>query len=208
MRRWHVKNTNLAERHLLAHEVYVDLNMLGTAMLDWITGHVGSTDIVAEDNGSRTQRAMKLMEKLTEPTTLTHSMSYNTILSLSTRARDHGLTLRRPRYQVITEINTISRSRASSVRTACPVSVRICCERQTRRSMELKTKIQRALDIAENALDKVKMWFPRSMHIQTGLLNSMSNIWTRTDRPAEQHEQYPDASESSTEGHQRNCDTL
>jgi hypothetical protein len=45
--------------------------------------------------------------------------------------------------------------------------------------MELKTKIQRALDIAENALDKVKMRFPRSMHIQTGLLNSMSNIRTR-----------------------------
>jgi hypothetical protein len=42
--------------------------------------------------------------------------------------------------------------------------------------MEVKTKIKCALDIAEDALDEVDMWFPRSMHIQTRLLNSMCNV--------------------------------
>jgi hypothetical protein len=44
--------------------------------------------------------------------------------------------------------------------------------------MEMKTKVEGTLDVAKNTLDQVQMWLPRGMHVETSLLNSMSNIWT------------------------------
>ena len=39
-----MKNTNFAESHLLANEVDVDLNVLGTAVVDRIGSHVDGAD--------------------------------------------------------------------------------------------------------------------------------------------------------------------
>jgi hypothetical protein len=42
----------------------------------------------------------------------------------------------------------------------------------------MKTKIQSALKVAENALHSAKMRLPRVMHIEADLLNSISNVRT------------------------------
>ena len=47
-----MKNTNFVESHLLADEVDVDLNVLGTAMVDQAGSHLDGADIVAVDHGS------------------------------------------------------------------------------------------------------------------------------------------------------------
>jgi hypothetical protein len=56
-----MKNTDLAERHLLPDEVDVDLDMFGATMLNWVRSHVYRTDIIAEDNSRSAKRMMKLL---------------------------------------------------------------------------------------------------------------------------------------------------
>ena len=45
-----MENTNLSQNNFLAYEVDVDLNMLGTTMMDGVGGHIDSTNIVAVDD--------------------------------------------------------------------------------------------------------------------------------------------------------------
>jgi hypothetical protein len=78
-----MKNPYLSERHLLANEVDVDLDMLRTSMLYRIAGHVYSADIVTEDNSRGAKRLMKLIKKLSKPTALSHGVSHSTIFRLS-----------------------------------------------------------------------------------------------------------------------------
>jgi hypothetical protein len=89
-----MKNPYLAERHLLPNEVDVNLDMLRTAVLNRVRGHVDRTDIVTEDNSSGAEGLMKLLEKLTRPATLGDGVSDSPVFRLSTRARNSGLPLR------------------------------------------------------------------------------------------------------------------
>ena len=91
-----MKNPNLPERHLFTNKMDVNLNMLRVAMLQRVGGHVDSTDIVAKDDGRGVEGSMKLMKKLTEPTTLSYSMGHCAILRLGTGVGDCSLALGRP----------------------------------------------------------------------------------------------------------------
>ena len=51
----HMENPDLTKRHLFSDKVYVDLDVLGAAMLNRIRCHVYGADIVAEHHsGERT----------------------------------------------------------------------------------------------------------------------------------------------------------
>jgi len=41
-----MQNLQIADGYLFANEVMINLDMLGTLMLDWVGGHVDITDIV------------------------------------------------------------------------------------------------------------------------------------------------------------------
>ena len=123
-----MKNPNLTERHLLANEVDVNLDVLRAAMLDRVTCHVNSTDVITEDNGGGWKRTMKLKEKLAKPAALSHDMCHGSILGLGTGARHHDLAFGGPRHQVITEVDTVARGRSSGVGAAGPIRVRVCSE--------------------------------------------------------------------------------
>jgi hypothetical protein len=105
-------------------------------------------------------------------------MSNCTILRFSTGARNHSLAFRRPGNKVITEIDTVARSRTTSVRTPCPISIRVSSERRRWSGVQLKSKIQSPLDAAKNPLNQVKVRFPKSVHVEARMLNSMLNIRT------------------------------
>ena len=47
-----MKKMKFAESRLLTNEVYVDLNVLGTAVVDRVGSHVDGAYIVAVDHGS------------------------------------------------------------------------------------------------------------------------------------------------------------
>ena len=72
-----MKNPNLTERHLLTNEVDVDLDVLRAAMLDRVTSHVNSTDVITEDNGCGRKRTMKLKNKPSKPAALSHDMCHS-----------------------------------------------------------------------------------------------------------------------------------
>ena len=53
MRRGHMEYPNRTKGHLLADEVYVDLDVLRSLVVDGIGRHVDCADIVTEDNNGR-----------------------------------------------------------------------------------------------------------------------------------------------------------
>ena len=118
-----MKNPNLTERHLLANEVNVNLDMLRAAMLNRVACHVNSTDIITEDNSRGRERTLKLKKKLSKPAALSHGMSHGSVLSLGTGAGHRGLAFGGPGHQVVTKIDAVARSGASCVRAAGPIRV-------------------------------------------------------------------------------------
>ena len=72
--RGNMKNSNMSQTDLLTDEVDVDPDVLGAAMMDRIGHHVDSANIVAIDNHRSSNRDMRLLKKLTKPTTLGNSM--------------------------------------------------------------------------------------------------------------------------------------
>jgi hypothetical protein len=91
-----VKNSNVTESNLLTNKVDVQLDVLCATMMNGVGGEVDSGDVVAEHDGGLVDRTGKLREKLTKPSALSNCIDHNTILSLSTRPGDDGLSLGRP----------------------------------------------------------------------------------------------------------------
>jgi hypothetical protein len=114
---------NLSQSNPLADEVNVDLDVLRATMVDRISGHIDSANIITVHDGRTSNGRVELLEKLTKPTALDHGMGNHAVLSLSTRAGDGRLALGGPRDQVVTEENAVVGRRAPRVRTACPVRV-------------------------------------------------------------------------------------
>jgi hypothetical protein len=77
-------------------------------MLNRVGGEVHDADVVAVDKRALGERAVKLSQELSEPGRLSHAVSNSPVLHLSTRARDHRLTLGRPGDQVATEEDGIT----------------------------------------------------------------------------------------------------
>jgi hypothetical protein len=176
MGRRHVKNADLAKRHLLTDKMDVDLNVLSTAMLNRVRCHVNCTDIVTEDHGGCSQRLMKLSQKLTYPAAFGNGVSDSPVLRLGTRTRDCSLAFRRPSDQVVAEVHTIPRSGPSCVRASSPVCVRVRSERRRRRAAEVHAEIESAFDVAQNPLHQIKMGLARGMHVEASLLDGMHNV--------------------------------
>jgi hypothetical protein len=103
-----VKNANSSTGDPFADEVEVDFDMLRALVLDGVGGEVDGADVVAEDQGARGQRAVELMEQLTEPNRLSHAVGHDAILGLGARARDNWLALRRPGDEVVAEEHDVS----------------------------------------------------------------------------------------------------
>jgi hypothetical protein len=96
-----MKNLSVTESNLITNKVDIQLNVLGAAMMNRVGGEVGSVNVVAEDDGDLVNRKGKLREELakpnalsnwTKPSALSNCVGDGTILSLSTRPRDSGLS--------------------------------------------------------------------------------------------------------------------
>ena len=104
-----MQHTDLTHGNTIANEVEIDLDVFGTLMLDGVRGHVDGADVVAEDDRRRRRWSMKLLEKLPEPTRLSHGVDHSAVLGFSARERDRVLPLGRPRDEVVTEVDTEAR---------------------------------------------------------------------------------------------------
>jgi len=171
-----MKHSNLSQRHLVADKVDVNLYMLRATMMNRVSRHIYSTDVVTVDQSRRRQGHMKLLKKLTKPARLSHSMCDCSILSLCTRAGDCGLAFGRPRHQIVAEEDTVAGSRSSGIRTAGPIRIRVGCEAIHWSSANVKTSRQCALHIAQDPLEQRKMRLAGIMHEETHLLNSVGDV--------------------------------
>ena len=101
-----MKNTNFAKSHLLADEVDVDLDVLGTTVVDRVGCHVDSANIVAVDNCSNLQRDVELLKKLPQPAALGDNVSNRPVLGLRTGPGYRGLSFGRPGHQAVSQKDT------------------------------------------------------------------------------------------------------
>jgi hypothetical protein len=72
-------------------------------MVDRISSHIDSANIVAIHDGRRSNRCVELLEKLTKPTALSNGMRNRAVLSLNTGTGHRRLALGGPRDQIVTE---------------------------------------------------------------------------------------------------------
>jgi hypothetical protein len=66
--------------------MYIKFDVLGTPMLDWVGREVNSAHVITVDNRGTVKRTPKLLQKITEPTSLGNGSSNSTVFSLSARA--------------------------------------------------------------------------------------------------------------------------
>jgi hypothetical protein len=103
-----MENPNIANSHPVSNEVQVNLHIVRPLMMNPVGGELHGADVVAVDERALGERAMKLNQELSEPGCLSHAISNSPVLRLSTRARDHRLSLGRPGDQVATEEDGIT----------------------------------------------------------------------------------------------------
>jgi hypothetical protein len=66
--------------------MYVNFDVLGTPMLNWIGREIDSAHVITVDNRGAVKRMPELLQKITEPTSLGNSSGNSTVFSLSARA--------------------------------------------------------------------------------------------------------------------------
>ena len=59
-----MQDPNVAESHLLTHEVNVELDVLRATMMNGVGGEVDGGDVVAVDNSSLGHAKVQLLKKL------------------------------------------------------------------------------------------------------------------------------------------------
>jgi hypothetical protein len=91
-----MQHANLAHGNTIVNKVQIDLDVLGALVLDGVRQHVDSANIVAEHNRSWRRWSMKLVEELTNPSSLSNDIGHITVLSLSAGTRDRVLPLQSP----------------------------------------------------------------------------------------------------------------
>jgi hypothetical protein len=97
-----VEDTNVPDGNALADKVKINLNILGTVVLNKVGEEVDGADVVTVDHSGPRQAAVQLHKQLTKPTRLSHAVGHGMVQCLSTRTRDDVLTLRGPGDEIVT----------------------------------------------------------------------------------------------------------
>jgi hypothetical protein len=96
-----MEDADLIDDNLLSDKMKINLYMLSALMLNGVGGEVHDVDIVAVDKCAPRRRGLKLVEQLTQPSGLSHTICNGTILGLSAGAGDDGMTLAQLGNQVV-----------------------------------------------------------------------------------------------------------
>jgi hypothetical protein len=91
-----MEDVDLTDGNLHSDKMKINLHMLSALMLNGVGGEIHSTDVITLDKGTLRWRGLELMEQLSQPSGLSHTIGNGTILGLSAGARDDGLPLGRP----------------------------------------------------------------------------------------------------------------
>jgi hypothetical protein len=103
-----MQDMDLADGNLLSDKMKTNLHMLDALMLNEVGGEVHGADVVAVDKGAPRRRGLELVEQLSQPSGLSHTVGNGTILGLSAGAGDDSLSLGRPGNQVVPQEHRIA----------------------------------------------------------------------------------------------------
>jgi hypothetical protein len=103
-----MKDADLTDGNLLSDKMKINLHMLDALMLNGVGGEVHGADIVTVDKSAPRRRGLELVEQLTQPSGLNHTVGNGMILGLSAGAGDDSLPLGRPRNQVVPQGHRIA----------------------------------------------------------------------------------------------------
>jgi hypothetical protein len=106
-------------------EVEVNLDMLYTLVLNEVDGEVDGADIVIVDESALWQWSMELLEELPEPTSFSHAVGHDTILSLSAWSGKDVLALGGLGDELIVEEHNIARGGPVHIQATRPVRIRV-----------------------------------------------------------------------------------
>jgi len=120
-----VQDTNFTEGDSFSDEVQINLNMLGSLMLDRVDGEVDGTDIVTIYHSGAAKRVVKLLQKLSQPAGFSNTVGHSPILRLSTGPGHRWLTFGRPGDKIVPKKHRIPRCGFARVRTSRPISIRV-----------------------------------------------------------------------------------
>ena len=79
-----MKDTKITNSHALSNKVEINLDVLGTLMLNRIGGHVDSTDVITINQFGVAKGSVELLNELAQPCSLSNSISHCVILSFIT----------------------------------------------------------------------------------------------------------------------------
>ena len=120
-----MKNSKITNGNPLPNEVEINLNMLGSLMLNRVGGHVDGADVVTIHQRSSAKRGMKLLKQLAQSSSLSNTVGHGAILSLGTGSGDSILTLGGPRDEIVPEKHSIARGGLANVWTTGPISISV-----------------------------------------------------------------------------------
>jgi hypothetical protein len=103
-----MEDADLTDVNLLSDKMKINLHMIGVLMLNEVGGEVHDADVVAVDKGAPRWWGLELVERLSQSSGLSHAVGNDTILGLNAGAKDDGLSLGRPRNQVVPQEHCIA----------------------------------------------------------------------------------------------------
>jgi hypothetical protein len=166
----------MAKSNLIADKMEINLNMLRELMLYWVAGHVDGADVVAENHRSSMERGVELQQELAKPGSLGHSIGDCMILGLRAGVGDRRLAFGGPGDEVGAEEHCITRCGFASVGAASPVGIEVGDKILNAGQAQVQAQVQGALNVAKNPLQSNQMNVSRSVHVETYLLNCISNV--------------------------------
>jgi hypothetical protein len=118
-----MENTDITKSNTFADKVKVNLNVLGTLVLDRIRRHVDCADVVAIYESGLGHGGVQLFQELTNPGSLSDCIGDSAVFSFCTRAGNNVLPLGGPGDKIVPKKNSIARCRSASIRTASPICI-------------------------------------------------------------------------------------
>jgi hypothetical protein len=103
-----MEDADLTDDNLLSDKMKINLHMFGALMLNGVGGEIHDADVVTVDKDASRRRGLELVEQLSQPSGLNHTVGNGTILDLSAGAGDNGLALGRPENQVVPQEHRIA----------------------------------------------------------------------------------------------------
>jgi hypothetical protein len=103
-----MEDADFTDGNLLSDKMKINLHMLSALMLNGVGGEVHGTNIVAVDKCALRRWSLELVEQLTQPGGLSHTVGNGMIVDLNAEAEDDSLPLGRPGNQVVSQEHRIA----------------------------------------------------------------------------------------------------